>query len=226
MSEPILIALITSIGALIGGIASGAITAYGTIRAAEKKQTSSQVATNNTTGRDFHWSWGVFLIGAIVGGVAFLGVAAFAGFLPKTFPSTSPVPFYRYTNVTTGDHMYTTNPNKNLELSGWTYEGNEGYVYMSEKAGTIPLYEFYNQETLQHFYATDKNLESGNSGFKLQGIAAYVYADQEEKTIPLYQYYNPTIDGYFYTTNFGELGNGKNGFTYKKIECYVLAETP
>lgn len=222
MSENVLIALITSIGALIGGIVSAVITTYGTIRAAERKQTSLPASTSKTQ-QGFRWSWGIFIIGAVVGGVVFLGVAAFAGILPITFPSYSPVPLYRYNNVSNGDHMYITDPNRNLD--GWIFEGNEGYVYVSEKAGTIPLYEFYNQKTLQHFYTTDKNSGNNNSGFEIQGIAAYVYAEQNGKTIPLYRYFNPTTGGYFYTTNFDEVGNG-NGLNYEKIECYVLAENP
>jgi MFS family permease len=223
MSESVLIALITSVGALIGGIASAAITAYGTIKAAEKKQVSLPTSSANNQ-QISRWSWGIFIIGAVVGGIVFLGVAAFAGFLPITFPSFSPVPFYRYNNLSNGDHMYTTNPNKNLD--GWIFEGNEGYVYMAEKVGTIPLYEFYNSKTLQHFYTIDKNSGNNNSGFELLGIAAYVYASEQDKTIPLYRYFNPEIGGYFYTTNFGEVGNGNNGLKYEKIECYVLAEKP
>lgn len=222
MSEGVLIALITSIGALFGGIASAIIVAYATVRAAEKKQSSLQVSTNNIE-RNYHWSWGVFSIGAIVGGIVLFGIAAFAGFLPITFPSISAVPLYRYHNLFSGDYVYTTNRNANLDE--WIFEGNEGFVYTTEQNGTVPLYEFYNQEISQHFYTTNKTAE-GSNDLKLQGVVGYVYSEQITNTVPLYRYFNGSNGAHFYTVDFGELGGGKKGFIYEEIECYVFAKAP
>ena len=39
--------------------------------------------------------------------------------------------------------------------------------------------------------------------------------------VPLYRYWNPQIGDHFYTTNWNELGNGRYGWGYEGIQCYV-----
>ena len=41
--------------------------------------------------------------------------------------------------------------------------------------------------------------------------------------MPLYRYWNSRIADHFYTTNWGELGNGRYGWAFESIQCYVLA---
>ncbi len=41
-------------------------------------------------------------------------------------------------------------------------------------------------------------------------------------TIPLYYYHNSETSDYLYTTDWSELGDGKNGYTYKGVLCYVF----
>jgi hypothetical protein len=40
--------------------------------------------------------------------------------------------------------------------------------------------------------------------------------------VPLYRYWNPTNTDHFYTTNWAELGNGRFGWNYEGIQCYVF----
>jgi C1A family cysteine protease len=39
--------------------------------------------------------------------------------------------------------------------------------------------------------------------------------------IPLYRYWNSGIGDHFYTTNWAELGSGRYGYGYERIQCYV-----
>lgn len=39
--------------------------------------------------------------------------------------------------------------------------------------------------------------------------------------VPLYRYWNPQVGDHFYTTNWNELGNGKYGWGYEGVQCYV-----
>ena len=41
-------------------------------------------------------------------------------------------------------------------------------------------------------------------------------------TVPLYYYHNSEKGDNLYTTDWNELGEGKNGYTYKGILCYVF----
>jgi len=37
----------------------------------------------------------------------------------------------------------------------------------------------------------------------------------------LYRYYNSSLNDYIFTMNWGELGNGANGYVFEKIACYL-----
>lgn len=41
-------------------------------------------------------------------------------------------------------------------------------------------------------------------------------------SVPLHRYWNPTIGDHLYTTNFNELGTGRAGYRYERIQCYVM----
>ena len=40
-------------------------------------------------------------------------------------------------------------------------------------------------------------------------------------SVPLYRYFNG-ID-HFYTRNYGELGAGKNGYSFEKVQCKIFS---
>jgi hypothetical protein len=109
MSENILIALITAIGAMVGGITGAAINAYATIKVAEKKseQTSLQIPTQ-VKEQKVHWLWGM-IGGAVIGAGMVLGVLIFINpFEQPAFPSGS-------TNSIVGDWVGATTWN-DIEL--------------------------------------------------------------------------------------------------------------
>jgi len=44
----------------------------------------------------------------------------------------------------------------------------------------------------------------------------------EPQRVSLFRYWNSSIGDHFYTTNWSELGGGRYGWNYERIECYVL----
>jgi hypothetical protein len=87
------------------------------------------------------------------------------------------VPLYRYFNKSSGDHMYTIDPNEgsNLLTIGFVAEGISGYVYGSQVTNTIPVYRYLSNNSHGHFYTYDYGeLGGGNSGYRYEGVAFYV----------------------------------------------------
>lgn len=41
------------------------------------------------------------------------------------------------------------------------------------------------------------------------------------EAFPLYRYWNSSVTDHFYTTNYNELGSGKNGYIFERIEAYI-----
>ncbi len=82
------------------------------------------------------------------------------GYVMNTQPPGS-LPFYRLYNAGVVDHFYTTDitrANDAVNLSGYTREGNEGYLYPYDGAnctthpGTAPFYEWYSSTVANHVY--------------------------------------------------------------------------
>jgi hypothetical protein len=66
---------------------------------------------------------------------------------------------YRYYDLGSDHHFYTTNKTEGDEASaqeGWYPEGITGYLYPQQQQGTVPLYRYYNPDTGDHFYTTNK----------------------------------------------------------------------
>ncbi len=51
----------------------------------------------------------------------------------------------------------------------------------------------------------------------------YSYPRAETGIVPVYRYYRSSTNSHFYTTSWNELGNGKYGFAYERIEFYLRA---
>ena len=93
-------------------------------------------------------------------------------------PSTNAVnpnliPLYRYLNASTHTHFWTAYPSGEL-LTGWTLEGQTGWVFNVATDGAQPVYRFYNPTTNVHFWTFDSNAEGQlSNGFQLEGIVFY-----------------------------------------------------
>jgi hypothetical protein len=79
MSEGIIIALITAVGSLLGGIIGQFISASATVTAAKIK---GNVNSANSLKDDKPFSWGNILGGALVGAIATLGILFLLGLFP------------------------------------------------------------------------------------------------------------------------------------------------
>ncbi|MBW8332174.1 MAG: hypothetical protein K0M40_09155 [Prolixibacteraceae bacterium] len=135
-------------------------------------------------------------------------------------------PFYRYYNSAGRGHLYTTDNTELQGVSGWAYEGIEGYLFNNYEMGTVRLYRYYNSGTKDHFYTINfSTLGSGNSTwFYESSFIYYVYQNQISGTVPLYRYYNSSKKHHFYTTNWSTLGEGKLGYSLEKKECYIFPQ--
>ena len=106
----------------------------------------------------------------------------------KRVPGT--VPLYRYFKSNPTDHFYTTNANEIgvttpgfVGRHGYKSEGIAGYVYSTQKHGTVPLHRYWKASITDHFYTVDTNEigahlrpgQSGRHGYVYEGVACYVY---------------------------------------------------
>jgi len=133
------------------------------------------------------------------------------------------------------DHFYTTDQREigvysvgDVGKWGYKYEGVRFRVLAKKKGSSKALYRYWNQKDLNHFYTTNlaeigvKRVgDVGKWGYKLVGTLGYCFQNSYPGTLPLYRYYHGGIIDHFYTTNWGELGTGKAGWNFRKVECYV-----
>ena len=153
------------------------------------------------------------------------------------------VSLYRYWRIIGGDHFYTTNVNEIgacahgvVGINGYKSEGVQCLIYSKPVAGSVALYRYFlGGPPLDHFYTTDSaeigtttTGTTGKHGYHSEGIVGYCFPNQKPGTVPLYRYYNGHNVDHFYTTNAAEIGTttpgsvGKHGYTFEKIQCYVL----
>jgi hypothetical protein len=95
----------------------------------------------------------------------------------------------------------------------------------------VPLHRYWNAGMGDHFYTTDwAELGNGGWGWEYEGIACHVYAvpgpgaTPPADSLPLHRYWNPEVANHFYTTNLSELGTGRAGWVYERVECHVPAQ--
>jgi subtilisin family serine protease len=146
----------------------------------------------------------------------------FSNFDMTTMPPSGTVPFYRYWNGATTNHVYNTDFNELGSGSGYgfKFEWVEGHIYDTQQSGTIPLYRYWSWQVNDNFYTTNWNeLGYGNYGYTFERVAGYVFGTQQTGTIPLYRY-NSSSD-HFYTTDWNALGYGNYGYNFESIACYV-----
>ena len=104
---------------------------------------------------------------------------------PENDALTGSKPVYRFSNSSTGAHLYTMFEEErdyiDRNLANYSSDGIAYHGYEEQEAGTIPLYRLYNTNTDIHFYTSsaaqkDRVLASSDS-FRLEadnGVAFYV----------------------------------------------------
>jgi hypothetical protein len=108
-------------------------------------------------------SWGEMGLGT--GGYSYEGPCGYV----YNYQATGTVPFYRYYNSSSGDHLYSQG---SPAPAGYHLESIMGYVYATQVPGTTPLYR-YNNPTNGHFYTISGEIGSG-SGYTYEGVSCYV----------------------------------------------------
>ena len=96
-----------------------------------------------------------------------------------TIDSVDAIPYYRLYNPNTGVHFWTTDANEYNVLgnSGWTQEGEDGYIFPSQVSSTVPWYRLYNPNDGKHFWTLDANEKNVliDAGYNDEGIDGYVF---------------------------------------------------
>jgi len=88
--------------------------------------------------------------------------------------------------------------------------------------GAVELYSYENVVTKAvHYEVGLSAMASGASPWVLTGSPGYCFPKPVPGTVPLLAYHNPEKDSYFYSTDWQEMGEGKDGFTYQNTPCYV-----
>ena len=148
----------------------------------------------------------------------------------------SATPFYRYWNGR--NHFYTTYADEIGTTTkgergnhGYTSEGTQCQIFISQVPGSKPLYRYQNGQN--HFYTQDsseigtaKTGVKGKHGYISEGIAGYCFPSKYPGTVPLYRYYGN--EDHFYTTDAKEIGTvvpgakGRHGYKSEGIVCYVI----
>ena len=125
-----------------------------------------------------------------------------------------PKPIYRYFNLNSGDHVYTSDGN--FFLPRYRYEGVGFKAYTYKAENTIPIYQYTNMR--ENFYTTSSIVPYG---YVIQGIAFYAHTSKVPGSKPVYRYFNVINGDHFYTTTWEELGIGRGGYIYERIEFYA-----
>ncbi len=121
-------------------------------------------------------------------------------------PVSTPVPVYRFVNLTTGGHFFTiSDAERSTAQQNPAYrdEGIGFNAYATQQSGTLPVYRFYNSAGQGYFYTiyeSEKDYVVQNlSGFTYQGIAFYAYPSAQPGTLPIYRFQNTHAGAHFFT---------------------------
>lgn len=157
----------------------------------------------------------------------------------RIIPATcdgSCVPVYRFYNINTGAHFYTTTEHEKrsvLEMPQYRYEGIVAFAkdFRTVIEGMIPVYRFYNFKQGVHFYtsnqaeATYVNNNLGHT-FKYEGVAYQAYSYQLSNSSPMHRFYKFRQGVHFYTPNQVEATTVNNTasstYRYEGISYFLI----
>jgi uncharacterized protein (DUF1800 family) len=150
--------------------------------------------------------------GAARHALALAALALAAWLIPALASAQTAVPVYRFFNIQTGTHFYTTSTNeRDIVLSRWPqflYEGPVFYAYLTATAETRPVYRFFDTATGTHFY-TQSDAErdqfiATQKSYIFEGPVYYAPYGGGADRAALYRFYNTRTFSRFYTDNPAE----------------------
>lgn len=110
------------------------------------------------------------------------------------------VPVYWLHNSSTGNSLYSTNPN---EASGGGWQ-NRGIVFNACENNTKPIYRLYRPSSRSHLFTvspTERDAALKNNGFRYEGLGFYVCGAGEQN---MYRLYRRSNGNHFYTISAAE----------------------
>ncbi len=144
------------------------------------------------------------------------------------------VPIYRYYNLMTGAHVYTTSDAEKRQLYYTTvfrFEGVVGFAIDGPYDGGLALHRFYNKNNGTHFYTTNQTEASYINDrlygtYRYEGIVAYVDSSQQIDSYPVHRFYNFRKGVHFYTANQSEASYVNDNlyatYRYEGVGYYVI----
>jgi hypothetical protein len=146
--------------------------------------------------------------------LSFLSLAILSATLPVAMSAqdvAKPLRVFRFRNVATGAHVFTTDPQWDQRLpESLVKEGvPEGlvsspvfYVFTEQYSSTVPIYRFRAGDGSVLFAATeDERRALSSRGFQEVEEPVYVYSRQVEGSSEIFRIVNPVGEGIIYTTS-------------------------
>ena len=128
----------------------------------------------------------------------------------------SPMTVYRFYNIGTGTHFYTTSGAERDSVADnlartYRYEGPSYDINLANPSNTLPVYRFYNFRQGAHFYTSseaEKNnvIKTLGSIYRFEGPSFNV-SRTSDNAFPVYRFYNVVKGAHFYTSSEAEKNN-------------------
>lgn len=136
------------------------------------------------------------------------------------------IPIFRMYNGTTGEHLFTNNPNERDQLRARGWGNYEGVAWYAPTSGEN-IYRLYNPTYDDHLLTRNWNEVNHlvhNSGWNYEGVA---FLADTSQSVPVYRVYNPGArsGSHHYTVNFNEVSAlTRRGWNYEGIAWYASSQ--
>ncbi|MBC8095689.1 MAG: hypothetical protein H7Y43_07740, partial [Akkermansiaceae bacterium] len=102
----------------------------------------------------------------------------------------------------------------------------EGYMFSTQKPGTLPLKLYWSAERQDHFLSAlpQGERDAKTANYELIGIQGYVFAAAQPGTVPLKQYWGGHSDNLIIATKQGERDAATGGYQFGRLDGYVVRD--
>ncbi len=162
-----------------------------------------------------------------------VGTHVFATVTITAPPTTDMRPVWRFYNMHTGAHFYTSNEAEKdsvraMLASMLRFEGIAYWVNVANPGNDTPLYRFYNVRTGSHFYTANADEKDSvialyPSTYRFEGVAYSVSASPAGS--PVYRFFNRRTGVHFFTANADErdsvIANYGSTYHFEGVAFYL-----